>query len=408
MSTSNKKRRVICIGNGVAGPVFAMALQKLSDYEVILVDARSAEAKAIGGAISISPNGLKALEFVGADQIVTENGGMQESFRILQAASGDVLAEAETAQLLVSKYGYANYGIIRQVYCSGLRELARERGIDMRFNMRLESIQESDNAVTAHFDNGESLTGDLLVGCDGIHSPTRAYVVGEDIKPRFANVSLIIGLSKFTAEESTAISDGFNLHLGQGTNFGCYRADNEGTWAWFIGFATGDPAGGEAEWASQSHQDLTALALSKVEHWNAPLPSLIIPRSYRVSGVGLYDRTPIDTWHRGRVVLCGDAAHPVTPIGGQGSQIAIESAVILARLLAAEQEPSDALFQRYAQLRKPRTDAVVETGRRIISYSFKGGWRTTIRDFFVRILGGYFLRNGGLAQYDYDAGTAPL
>ena len=91
----------------------------------------------------------------------------------------------------------------------------------------------------------------------------------------------------------------------------------------------------------------------------------------------------------------------------QGSQIAIESAVILARLLA-EKEPSDELFQRYADLRKPRTDAVVEAGRRIISYSFTGGWRNTIRDFVVRILGGYFLRSGGLGSYEYDAGTAPL
>ena len=104
----------------------------------------------------------------------------------------------------------------------------------MRFNMRLESIEEKGNMVIARFDNGETLTGDVLVGCDGIHSPTRAYVVGEDIKPRFANVSLIIGLSKITAEDPgfSNLSDGFSLHLGRGTNFGCYRADNEGTWAW--------------------------------------------------------------------------------------------------------------------------------------------------------------------------------
>lgn len=120
------------------------------------------------------------------------------------------------------------------MYCNGLRELVKERGIEMRFNMRLESIEEKDNTVIAHFDNGETLTGDILVGCDGIHSPTRAYVVGEDVKARFAGVSLIIGLSKVSAEElgSVDISDGFTLHLGRGTNFGCYRADNEGTWAW--------------------------------------------------------------------------------------------------------------------------------------------------------------------------------
>jgi len=104
----------------------------------------------------------------------------------------------------------------------------------MRFNMRLENIEEKDGIVTAYFDNGETLNGDILVGCDGIHSPTRAYVVGADIKPSFASISLIIGLSKFTPEEAETakLGEGFTLHLGRGTDFGCFRADNEGTWAW--------------------------------------------------------------------------------------------------------------------------------------------------------------------------------
>ena len=106
MSTNNKKR-IICIGNGVTGPVFAMALSKISNHEVILVESRSAEAKAVGGAISIAPNGLNALKFIGADHIVTKNGGKQESFKIMQAVTGNVLAEAQTAQLFEPKYGYA-------------------------------------------------------------------------------------------------------------------------------------------------------------------------------------------------------------------------------------------------------------------------------------------------------------
>lgn len=114
MSTSNRKR-VICIGNGVTGPVFAMALQKLSNHEVILVESRSAEAKAIGAAISLAPNGLNALKFIGADHVVTEHGGRQESFRIIQAVTGNLLAEAQTAELFVPKYGYGVSGSLDSV-----------------------------------------------------------------------------------------------------------------------------------------------------------------------------------------------------------------------------------------------------------------------------------------------------
>jgi hypothetical protein len=108
MSRSNvKTKRIICIGNGVTGPVFAMALKKLSNHEIILVESRSAEAKAVGGAISLAPNGLKALEFIGAHDIVMKHGGRQENFKIIQGVTGSVLAEAQTADLFTPRYGYA-------------------------------------------------------------------------------------------------------------------------------------------------------------------------------------------------------------------------------------------------------------------------------------------------------------
>jgi 2-polyprenyl-6-methoxyphenol hydroxylase-like FAD-dependent oxidoreductase len=104
----------------------------------------------------------------------------------------------------------------------------------MRYNLRLTRIEERDNIVTAHFANNESLTADLLIGCDGIHSVTRSYVVGEDIKPSFAGVSVIIGLTKITEEEAEAagITRGFHFWLGHRTAFGCFPCSPDGIWAW--------------------------------------------------------------------------------------------------------------------------------------------------------------------------------
>ena len=104
----------------------------------------------------------------------------------------------------------------------------------MRFKMRIQSIEENNNIVTVHFVNGEKLSVDLLIGCDGIHSPTRAYVVGKDIKPNFANVSVIIGASKLSKEEGKALrlTKGLHFFFGEKCNLGVGPFGEDGTWGW--------------------------------------------------------------------------------------------------------------------------------------------------------------------------------
>jgi 2-polyprenyl-6-methoxyphenol hydroxylase-like FAD-dependent oxidoreductase len=105
----------------------------------------------------------------------------------------------------------------------------------MRFNMRLKSIEEKNGVVSAHFNDGETLQGDLLVGCDGIHSPTRAYVVGSDVKPDFANASIIIGLSKLSMEDEEAANlKGVNAFFGTQANVGLFPVDPQGTCIWQV------------------------------------------------------------------------------------------------------------------------------------------------------------------------------
>lgn len=87
--------------------------------------------------------------------------------------------------------------------------------------------------------------------------------------------------------------------------------------------------------------------------------------------------------------------------------MAIESAIILARLLA-ENEPSDQLFQQYHDIRHERTDWVTTNSNRGINDMFKGGLTGWVRTIVLRMFGGYFLRSGFLGHYGYDAGTVDL
>ena len=104
----------------------------------------------------------------------------------------------------------------------------------MRFNMRLTEIEQRDDTVTAHFKDGTSLTADLLIGCDGIHSVVRSYVVGEVAKPRYAGVSTVQGVSKLSPEDeiTAGLDHCLNFWLGHGVMFGTYPVDSSGSWSW--------------------------------------------------------------------------------------------------------------------------------------------------------------------------------
>jgi len=73
----------------------------------------------------------------------------------------------------------------------------------------------------------------------------------------------------------------------------------------------------------------------------------------------ILERDPLARWSEGRVVLLGDACHPMTPYMAQGAATAIEDAAVLARALAAvEGEDVEGAFRRYEVHRKPRTSCI--------------------------------------------------
>jgi 6-hydroxynicotinate 3-monooxygenase len=72
---------------------------------------------------------------------------------------------------------------------------------------------------------------------------------------------------------------------------------------------------------------------------------------------GIFERDPLPTWRRGRVVLLGDACHPMTPYMASGAGMALEDAAVLARCLTDIRNVDTAL-RIYEATRKPRASAV--------------------------------------------------
>src|SRR5262249_21608449 len=95
-------------------------------------------------------------------------------------------------------------------------------------------------------------------------------------------------------------------------------------------------------------------ALAEYAGWHDTIRT-IIAATPRVLRQALYDREPLPDWRTGRVVLLGDAAHPMMPFYAQGAAQSIEDAYVLAGCLAATPDQPTAALARYVQLRQPRT-----------------------------------------------------
>jgi salicylate hydroxylase len=210
----------------------------------------------------------------------------------------------------------------------GLATVAPEA---LRQGWRLETIAQNADTVTLGFDGGRMEEADLVIGADGVHS-----VVRERLFP--ATPAEFVGHVAWRGLVPTA---DLPAHLcGSVVAFGFGRMINRyavrrGELMNLVCFARRDA------WEAEGWTIAAPLSELQAEFadFDAETRALIdrIPDD-RLFKWGLFGRAPLASWVRGRVVLLGDAAHPMLPFLGQGAAMAIEDAYILARALALEHD----------------------------------------------------------------------
>ena len=246
-------------------------------------------------------------------------------------------------------------GILHRV----LREAAQQAGIPITFGARLARIEQSDAAVHATFADGRTATGDLLVGADGVSSPTRRHIDPDAPAPASSG---LVGLGGFARVPGLAPTpEAQHMVFGRRSFFGyLVRADGEVYW-----------------FANLTHpgSDRAALRAVTPEQWLAtlrelhaddpyPVPQILAHATGKIGGYPIDDLAHVPNWSRGRVVAVGDAVHATSPSAGQGASLALEDAITLARCLRDAPDHTSA-FAEYQRLRQPRAEAVVGYARAI-------------------------------------------
>ncbi|HEY3506898.1 MAG TPA: FAD-dependent monooxygenase [Actinocatenispora sp.] len=363
----------LVVGGGIAGPVTAMALARAGICATVY-EAYDSTADGVGAMLSIAPNGQNALAVIGAEGVL-DRVGTPMTAMVLQSWTGKVLAELGTPPGLPDQRLVQRADLYRALY-----DEAAERGIRIEHGKRLVGLADDGNAVTATFSDGTTATADILVGADGIRSTTRTLIDPAAPSPRYG------GLMNFGAALSgLGPSTGGMMHMVFGRRaFLGYQVFDDGTGGWFVNLPRATPMTVAEQRAVPNGTWLAELrAAFDGDRTRGPeLLARTDPGDLLVVGP-VEDVPRVPTWHRGRVVLVGDAAHATSPSSGQGASLAIESAVQLARCL--RDLPPERAFAAYERLRRARVERIIANAARTNSDKAAGPVARVVRDLVLPI-----------------------
>ena len=348
----SKPTTALVIGGGIAGPVVAVALRK-AGIEASVYEAYPRPSDGIGGALALEPNGLAALDVIGAADAVRAVATpiTRSLLRLGDKQLGEIpkLAGLPPRQV-----------IERSDLHKILKERARIAGVPFEHGKRLVAVDESRSKVTARFEDGTSATADILVGADGVRSTVR-----KAIDPAAPDASFT-GLLGFGA----TVDAGLDLDPGTMTfAFGrrayyLYWPTRDGRTAWGANLPATQPLTlREARALPAEHWLETLRSAYADDEPGARLARRTTSADLQIVGA-LHIMPPVPRWHRGRMVLVGDSVHAPSNSTGQGASLAIESAVQLARCLR-DLADAESAFEAYEALRRARVEGIAKRGAKI-------------------------------------------
>lgn len=375
--------KVIIAGGGIGGLTAALSLHA-AGVEVEVFEGVS-EIRPLGVGINCLPHAVRELTELGLGEQLAQVGVPTREL-IYTNKHGQRIWQEDRG--LHAGYRWPQYSIHRGRLQMLLFEAAMARlGPDrVHLDHALDRFEQDAHGVTAHFvsravASGSShaaresapkreatrgtARGDVLIGADGIHSAVRRAFYPTEGMPRWNGAVLWRGVSRAKPYLSGA---------------SMIMAGHE--WQKFVVYPISAPDADGLQlinWIAElKYKDRTLIEredwnrrgqlpdfLPKFESWNfgyLDAPALIRAAD-SVFEFPMVDRDPLARWTHDRVTLLGDAAHPMYPIGSNGSSQAILDARVLAWRLATEADPLRAL-ELYDEERRPATGAIVLANRR--------------------------------------------
>lgn len=349
--------RAIVIGGGVAGPAAALFLRR-AGWDAEIHEADPAPDPFAGLFLNVATNGLAVLEELRLREPLVQDGH-RASRMIMTSGTGRELGVVPNGPARDPARG--SVIVTRRRLHDVLRDAVTDAGIPIQLGSRLVGIEESSASVRAVFADGRIAEGDIVVGADGIGSPTRRWIDPAAPAPRYSG---LVGTGGFAHVPGLAATPDAQYFVFGARSFFGYLVKADATVLWFANLTTPQPERGSLDSVP------SAVWLDRLRdlHSDDPFPVPEILRNVRgeVGAYPIFDLAHVRSWSRGRVVAIGDAVHATSPSAGQGASLALEDAITLATCLR-DLPDHRAAFSEFERIRRPRAEAIVKYARRIDS-----------------------------------------
>lgn len=357
--------KALIFGAGPAGLVTALRLKQALGVEPVVYEIRS-EPTTLGGAVQLPPNGLRLIERLGLLEAVLARGFSSGRLQ-LHSMQGKVLADWNRTDgtRKATDHGYVR--ILRNDLLQVLLKAAQEHGIAIRYSKSLTRVDETDENVTVTFSDGSTDSGDILLGCDGIHSAVRSLLIDPDAKPEYSGIANMFGLLPVTSQGmgvDPALHATITPHGLVAVSPYTAAADHL---YWFFSRSVPIPESASRDgWEAVSKHEVDGFKRTLLEilgdatgDWNGKLRDIIC-NTDRVKFYPIYKMPPTCKWFSKRSLLVGDAAHAMQPHIGQGTAMALEDAFYLSRVLEDPRISLTDAFQMYESVRRPRVKSIAQ------------------------------------------------
>lgn len=365
------QQRIAVIGGGMGGLAVGSLLQRFG-FKNVTVYEQASELARIGAGINIYPNGMHVLRATGVVEEMLQRGQIPQSWFSREWDTGNILY-AQPQQVWAERFGEPHSILHR-----GDLQATLLRGLEpgtIAFSKRLVGIDETANAAKLSFADGSTAEADIVIGADGVNSRVRELLLGYEpakytgyvaYRSVFPTSRLSRGLdsdgAKFWSDARHPSGEDRHMIIYYTT-----KAKDE------VYFVTGSP---DPQWEGTSPVDVTVKEVQ--DHYAGFHEEVqrVIGASTHISKWPLLTRDPMPLWSAGRVVLLGDACHPMKPHMGQGAGMAFEDAAVLARCIQAYSDDIPKAYQCYELTRKERASKVqrVSNANTFLKYEEDPTW----------------------------------
>ncbi|GAA2342479.1 FAD-dependent monooxygenase [Saccharopolyspora halophila] len=340
--------KILVSGGGAAGLCAGIDLAR-AGHAVEIVE-RADHLRVNGSPIDVRGDALEAAERMGILDAVRERRiTMTERTKFVDR-SGTTVASLATQEINESS---EDIELPREDLMTVLRQALPEP-VDLRFAESIATLVDHGDRVAVTFASGRETSYDVVIGADGAHSAVRRLVFGpeEEFSEPLGVYVAIADAPGQAMSGGARESEILNLP-GRMAGVARYRDEALAIFEF------------RSEPIDHDHHDLAVQkrilteAFTGIEDWKVP-ELLETAKSDPELYFDAIAQIHMPTWHLGRVVLIGDAAHCATPMAGRGTSLALLGAWTLAEELGRHGDDVEAAFSAYEQRERPRAAAAQE------------------------------------------------